>query len=220
MHSALTVRMFTRCAGATFAGVMFVALGTSVNAAPIVFTDRAAFNAAAQPNVFDDFSAPVQCTIVFPFCDLSYSGVTFTFDSLDYPISPVGGPQSIGALDVGPLFAVTVKFAPSTSIGFDVFQLGSNPFGLVVTPRIVQQDGTETVSSTMTFSTPGFFGLHVNDGTWLAGLVLGPIQSSSSSTLAGIDNLATTVPVPEPATLLLFSVGASVLLARRRQRRG
>ena len=112
-----------------------------------------------------------------------------------------------------------MRVGPSTAIGFDVLQIGAFPFGLRVAPRILQLDGTQAFGPTITLSTPGFFGIHVNDGTFLTGLGLAPVQSSSSSTLAGIDNLATTVSVPEPATLLLFGVGASVLLARRRQRR-
>jgi hypothetical protein len=209
--------MFNRCAVATIAGLVFLAQGRIVEGAPIVFTDRAAFDAATQPNLFDDFSAPVQCAVTPPFCDITYSGVTFRFDSPDYPMSPASAPLSLGALDVGPTFVVGATFSPSTAIGFDVFQLGSLPFGLRVMPRIRQADGTEIFGASMTVSTPGFFGLHLNDGSLLTGLGLSPIQTSGSETLAGIDNLSRSVAVPEPATLVLFGAGAVALLARRRR---
>jgi hypothetical protein len=209
--------MFNRCVVVAIAGLVFTVQSRIVEAAPIVFTDRAAFNAAAQPNLFDDFSAPVQCAVTPPFCDLTFSGVTFRFDSPDFPISPASAPQSLGALDVGPTFAVGATFGPSTAIGFDVLQLGALPFGLSVVPRIRQSDGTEIIGATMTVSTPGFFGLHVNDGSVLTGLGLFPVQTSGSGTIAGIDNLARSVTVPEPATLVLFGAGAAALLARRRR---
>ncbi len=221
MHSALTVRMFTRCVVVTFAGLLFLAQAHIIEAAPIVFNDRAAFDAAAQPNVFDDFSAPVQCTVVDTFCHLTYSGVTFVYDVADFPIAPFGPPQSIGFMNVGPTFVVGMNFSPLTALGFDVSPMGD--FGLKLFPRILQPNGVEIFGAAFTMTQPGFFGLAFDDGSVLTGLGLLPNQPAE--TLVAIDNLAATAPaaaavtVPEPATLLLFGVGASVLLARRRQRR-
>jgi len=219
MHSALTVRMFTRCVAVTFAGLLFLAQTHVVEAAPIVFNDRAAFNAAAQPNIFDDFSAPVQCTIVDTFCHLTYSGVTFSYDVADFPIVPFGPPQSIGSMNVGPTFVVGMDFSPLTALGFDVSPLGA--FGLKLFPRILQPNGVEIFGS-FTMTQPGFFGLAFDDGSVLTGLGLLPNQPAE--TVVAIDNLAAAapaaaaVPVPEPATLLLFGAGAAAVLARPRDR--
>ena len=216
MLSAQTVQMFTRCLVVTIAGALFLAQAQTIEAGPVVFTDRTAFNAAAQPNMFEDFSAPVQCHFVNSFCDLTYSGLTFSYDIADLPGIPIVTPQAIDFLNVGPDFAVSVKFSPLTALGFDVMPLG-NEFGLKVTPRIRQLDGTEAFGDAMTLLSPGFFGFYVNDGTVLTGLGLAPNQPAS--TLVAIDNLAASVPVPEPATLLLFGAGASALLAGRRHRK-
>lgn len=217
MRSARTVRMFTRCMGTALAVLLVFAYARPIEAAPITFTERTAFTAATQPNVFDDFSAPVQCTMVNFFCELTYSNITFSYDIADLQGIPVASPASIGSLNVGPQFSVSVKFGPMTAMGFDVLPLG-NEFGLQVAPRIRQLDGTESFGPAVTVTSPGFFGFHVNDGTLLTGLGLAP--NFPASTLVSIDNLAATVPVAEPATFLLFGAGASVLLARRRQRRG
>jgi hypothetical protein len=212
--------MFTRCVGVTLAGLLFLAQSRSTEAAPIVFNDRAAFDAAAQPNVFDDFSAPVQCTVVNTFCHLTYSGVTFVYDVADFPIVPFGPPQSIGFMNVGPTFVVGMDFSPLTALGFDVSPVGD--FGLKLFPRILQPDGVEIFGAAFTMTQPGFFGLAFDDGSVLTGLGLLPNQPAE--TVVAIDNLAATAPVagavtvPEPATLLLFGAGAAVVLGRRRNR--
>jgi hypothetical protein len=207
--------MFTRCIGVAIAVLLVSADARPLEAAPITFTDRTAFTAATQPNVFDDFSAPVQCTMVNFLCELTYSNITFSYDISDLQGIPVLSPASIGSLNVGPQFSVSVKFDPMTAIGFDVQPIGQ--FGLQVAARIRQLDGTELFGPAVTLTSPGFFGFHVNDGTVLIGLGLNP--NSQAGTLVDIDDLAASVPVPEPATLLLFGAGASVLLARRRFRR-
>ena len=90
MLSALTVRMFTRCVVVTLAGLLFLAQAHTTEAAPIVFNDRAAFNAAAQPNVFDDFSCAGAVHGRRPVLRPHLLGRDFQFRFAGFPHVPLG----------------------------------------------------------------------------------------------------------------------------------
>jgi PEP-CTERM motif-containing protein len=196
----------TRCLLGALMIVAVAGLARTTEAAPIVFTDRAAFELAAQPNLFEDFDGPlVQCVFVGPGCQITYSGLTFQYDTpnVPYSIQQNPPPSSLGQVRVGPDLTVLLSFAPIRAIGFDASGFGANPFELDVFIGGVLH----------TIDQPGFLGFLAPPGTTYTGLSL----FSNNQQLSFIDNVAATT-IPEPATLLLFAAGSSAVFASRRYR--
>ena len=233
MRPRSTLPVITRCVVATLMIVALVIGATIAEAAPIVFTNRDAFNVVAQPNSFEDFGGPLSPCTFQPGCELSYSGITFRFDNATPPYSPLSPPASLGAIKVGPIFVVSAHFDPTTAIGFDVGLFGS-VFGLTVFPlgcgsgcevgAVLQPDGSVVFGTGHTLTQPGFIGFTSTGGTFFNGLLLAPTLGNPATGTPGsivtVDNMSlSSVSVPEPSTLLLFAVGGSALLGGRRYRR-
>lgn len=230
MRPLPTLPATTRCILTALMTVALVNGAIVAEAAPIVFTDRDAFNAAAQPNLFEDFDGPLNPCTFMPECHLSYSGITFHFDNSAPPYSPASPPASLGAIQVGPWFVVSAHFDPTTAIGFDVGPLAST-FGLTVFPlgcgsgcevgAVLQPDGSVVFGTGHTLTQPGFIGFTSTGGTSFNGLMLAPTLGNPltgpSGSIVTVDNIS--LKVPEPSTLLLFAVAGSALLGRRRYRR-
>jgi hypothetical protein len=208
-----------------FALILFVLLvssfATNASAGSIVFTDRTQFNAAAQPNVFENFDGPPPpCVFVPTTCTITYSGITFLFDSIDIPYLPGPPPTTpLGFIEVGPFFPVFASFQAAPAIGFDLNAIGTLPFQVTVTPTFVQPGGGSTSGPAQLVTQPGFLGFVGTDGTQLTGLTFTPNQMGGfggGGSFAAIDNVA--MAVPEPASILLFAIAASAIVGRRRVR--
>ena len=197
--------------------LVLVGCATRADAGSIVFTDRTQFNAVAQPNQVENFDGPPPPCVNVPFtCTITYSGLTFHFDSIDIPYPPGPPPTTpIGFIEVGPFFGVGASFAPLSSIGFDVGPL-TPPLQVSVAPILLQPGGSTVFGPSVLVTQPGFLGFVGTEGTYLTGLSFLPDQTGGfgSGSFASIDNVA--FSVPEPASLLLFAVGASFIAARRR----
>jgi PEP-CTERM motif len=214
-----------RFAAALLAVTVFVALVPSrVEASPIIFTDRAAFKAVVQPNVFveletfdredfGDFCADV------PFCFGVADGIMniLTTEELAAvnPFNgnldmPSAGPLSFAEITLGDLVAPLFF----TALGFDV--VSTHPV------HVLHIDSFSLLDSVSFQSPPSFVGLLFPVPTAHFRLLLeeNPDTDHGSQSLI-LDNFVfKTVTVPEPSSVLLFG-GAFALLqgVKRRQAR-
>jgi hypothetical protein len=208
--------------------VCAVLIPHATEAAPIVFTDRAAFEAATQPNVAVPFNSfePVFENV---FCQFPTRGMDCfaTVDGiLDLTVFTfVGTEDPVGSLRFAPFTDVVqmglVAGQLMTAIGFDItFQqpsplqflaLGGSNGGIsgsigdaVRLPAI----GTSFVG--LLFDTPVPFIAMSSNTNGISNPIPGAIH---------IDNLAIATAVPEPSTAALLLVAGALVSLRRVHRR-
>jgi hypothetical protein len=116
---------------------------------------------------------------------------------------------------------VAASFQPASAIGFDLSQVGVLPFEVSVAARFLEPGGAAGFGPQHLITQPGFLGFVGTEGTQIIGLTFTPNQMGGfggpGGSFAAIDNVAMTVP--EPASLLLFAMGAAAVAARRRRSR-
>jgi len=190
------------------ATVLFMVLsGRTAAAGTILYTDRAAFEAALGNFTLITFDDPV---INGPHTTADdFHGFIVTYDDLVkfwFDISGLG--TTDGSVTLGQTFqsGSANSLAPVTAFGFDVINTGGfTNLGLV--GHIVSPSSPQFVG--VISDTPLFMQL-----TWSS---LAPSIFDDPTTT--IDNLAIqTVPVPEPASGLLFALGCAALYSLNARR--
>ena len=198
-------------------------------AAPIVFTDRAAFEAAALPDVnvpFDSFE-PVFGTTFCQFptrgmdCFATVDGIldltVFTFAGTE---DPVGRLRFAPFTDVVQLGLATGQLI--TAIGFDITFTQPSPLQFL-TLRGTSGGISGPIGETVTLpavGAPGFIGLLFDAPVPF--IAMSSNASGPSNPLPGaihIDNVAIAIAVPEPSTAALLLVSSVLVSLRRRRRR-
>ena len=182
------------------AALVLLAMGwaTRAESAPILFTDRDAFNQAVGDSTVVTFDQPEACTYDFVrrTCTVTYDNlVTFVFDA----VGGVGVNSDSITLGRSGLAANGRVIMPVTAFGFDVIDAGQGlvPFG----GQWFQLNG------------PQFFGL-LSDTPFMPQFGYAPLGFTAPYS---IDNLVVKT-VPEPATVVLISLGcAAIGLSRRRR---
>jgi PEP-CTERM motif-containing protein len=191
------------------AALLIVSSARGTEAAPIVFTDRVAFDAAAGPNILVTFDtvepnrwAPQLCFFIAISCDYIVDGVLHV-ESLSFTDNHalvVGSalnltPEAIASVDVG---------GPITAFGFNALPAQVSPEGQIFVDWIV--NGVRESASTHVGDSTTFFGLLFPDP--VSGVRLGAIPTAPPlfARFASIDNVAIT-SVPEPSTALLLGLG-------------
>jgi len=199
----------TRRAAASTALVVTILLTVSAfdaQASTIVYTDRAAFNAAVGATTLLTFD-PVVCAQLpdFPpiYCKADYGLMTVVYDSVFIPgeLAPPYIRYGLGPYQVG-----TVLTKPVTAIGFDIIPLEPViQFTLFLSPHD---------SGFFTFSAPSFLGFVSTDSVFSEFSIDNfhcshpPLGSHEPCNLA-IDNMA--LQMAEPATLSLLVPGVLIL---------
>ena len=181
-----------------------------VTAAPIVFSDRAAFDAAIGPHIMLDFARPFSCDELrgdFGTCRADVGAINFEFESFFYKKEFV---------DVVPIidWSATMQFdRPMRAIGFDLIGRSRQPYFISVATANSPVQVTQYL-----FAGNAFFGLLLDEGSILGiGLnPFGPPTSAADAAPFAIDNVS--LKVPEPSTGLLFGGVLVGLLARRHRR--
>lgn len=201
----------------------FVVCAASVShnaeASPILFTERAAFEAAAPPDIRATFETlqPTGCTASE--CSGVVDGVLLVSSN-----SPL---DATGDLTFGGLFSlVTIGVGgPMNAVGFDVSKGGKVDtllvgaiIGMTPTGDLVVENIPLPGFSLPLAGAPAFLGLLFPEPIFGLQLrVVGDLFTASPQLT--VDNIAIQTAVPEPATALLLSVGAMVLVQRRRRTR-
>jgi hypothetical protein len=177
-------------------------------ASPIIFTDRADFDAVVHPEFLVPFDGPFEYrggngNWLSDNTLLSFS-TGFTIPSFPgdgaFHIFPFNGAQ-YSLLDGSSIFAM----------GIDVSTAAASPIRVVASVGFHDELHTFMVTGTQ------FIGL-IFEAPLLSGLNLDVFTTGQDFfTPLLVDNIAIgTTPVPEPATALLVLAGAAVLLQRRR----
>jgi PEP-CTERM motif len=209
-----------------FRVVLILALLTGLFASPahsdtILFTDRDAFNLAAQPNLLLSVTE-----FVFRRTSFATYGdilpVAFMGGDVELLFDRCPAPSVIGctSLPQGSSFPTPVGFPPSSSI-----RVG--PFTTPITAVGYDLIGTFSIfGQTIEATSPMFFGFLFDEPTTLLPLpdvVASIVQDPGGEPVAVqitlpyfAENIAVRI-VPEPTTLLLFGVAASALLGRKRR---
>jgi hypothetical protein len=204
--------------------IALAVLGTRAEASAIIFTDRDAFNAAAQPNARVGFDEPGHVS-----CDFNAGCPPFlVFDDglfrlrEDFEVfsssstSIVNGQIVLNSLTIGGFgFSSVGTTVPSLGIGFDV-----TPVGGPITLTVIA--GTSPFL-TFALNAPQFLGFLFDEPSTQLGWAVSPPnfcpglepQPGCRTSVAVIDNI-TLRTVPEPATAILFTAATAVFLARRR----
>ena len=229
---------------ALFSGSLFcVGLGTSnLEATPIIFTDRDAFNAAVEANYGPGsrlltFDEPTICAPPEPFapvCRATYDGLLlFEMGQRFGGSSPLLNEPMPPYIPFGGIHTnFNILFEPAVAIGFDVYPtdvLGrtippgfEDPFfGTAVSVKVLDQ--------IYVVSSPQFFGVLAPFSSPLTSL---PVQEAPyclplfpdepqcpPPNNFGLDNVAiktVSSVVPEPATMSLLVLGAGFLAYLRR----
>jgi hypothetical protein len=186
--------------------VVLALLASRVEAAPITYSDRTAFQAALGQFQTYDFSNPtVSIDPIFGMDLLSYSGLTVFVDRAN-------GQTTIDAVQNGEIADPTkvVQFVfslPRFAFGFDVDTAGAFRLG------VRGMDGGWESGGSYGLTSSGFFGV-IFDAP-IAGATIFPWSDRGVNANVTVDNL-TTNSVPEPA--FLWALGAAAGLAWRRRR--
>jgi hypothetical protein len=193
--------------------LLLTAFGTAsrIEAAPIIFTDRDAFNLAAEPG------APLTITDVTLSTGLihvTYGNmlpVVFDSEGLMHsnctpnPLAKTCGSIPFGGGSLGASFTSVEPFvSPIKAVGYEVvgtFEL----FGRVIHATTPEFIGFVFDEPTTTMPLPQF--VYIPD----------PMQPLPLQAPFNIQNVVVTA-LPEPATLLMFGSAAAVCLVRRRRR--
>ncbi len=180
-----------------------------VQAAPITYTDRTAFELAlGQIEIFDFSNPTVTIEAAIGMDRLSYDGLTVFVDR-------ASGQTTIDAVRHGkianPTHAVQLAFSsPRSAFGFDVNEVGDFRIG-----ARGLDGGWESLGS-FEVGHSGFFGVIFS--SQIAGATIFPWDANGHYAKVTVDNMTTNrIPVPEPAYLWLFSVVAAGLIGRRRR---
>lgn len=218
--SALRKLLFTLAA---FAAVVF--FSTPARADTIVFTSRAAFNAATMGLTTIDFEGIASTNSVANFSSpLTIAGATFSG-------SPTGQVSVVDSGFFAPLFqfnsgAVLSGFAfvdvtlpaGTTAIGTDL--MSTNPTGLPF--QVTLSNGETFLVNTPLRPDRGFFGITSDVAITSIRFVTVPGPNQSSG-IPLIDNFsygqAAPAAVPEPATMALLGTGLLGIAVRARGRR-
>ena len=210
--------------------VLLVSLwATPVLAAPIVFTDRAAFEAATQPDANVPFNS-FEPVFGNSFCQFPTRGMdcfAIVDEILDLTILTFAGTEDpVGRLRFAP-FTDVVQLGLATghlitAIGFDISFEQPSPLQFLTVGGT--NGGTSgPIGGTVTFpavGAPGFIGLLFD--TPVPFIAMSSRTSGFSNPLPGrleIDNVAIATTVPEPSTAALLLVSSVLVLLRRRRRR-
>jgi hypothetical protein len=183
---------------------------TPVTAAPIVYSDRAAFDAAIGPRIMLDFDRPFSCGELRAdqgTCRADAGEINFEFESFFYQKEFV---------DVVPIidWSATMAFdRPMRAIGFDLIGQSRQPYFITVATA-----NSPVQLTSYLFTGDAFFGLLLEEGSIL-GIGLNPFGLPANGGAAApfaIDNV--TLTVPEPGTGFLVAGVLVGLLARRSRR--
>jgi len=212
--------------------IAFVLCAGSAAAAPVTFADRAAFDAANQPQTlitFDDLSGSL-CGPVHPFvpdpCVIQIQTVTFT--------ATIGSPEddqrpllsidttAVGAEGSPGLLSNEIPTEPgqfffnldSPFVAFDLRGFGP---GALFGVELTEGDG-----SLSQFQTTGFFGASSPSGFTDVSLFSLPAGPSSFRSNVILDNVAVSsaTGVPEPSVLALLLVALAALAITKEDLRG
>ena len=179
-----------------------------VEAIPIVFTDRAAFEEAVDPNVLITFDGPFE----FRGGNGNWA-VDNTLLSLSTGFTIPSAPSG-GAFNIFPFNGAQYSLldgSPIYAIGMDISTAAASAH------RVVAGDGFCCEQHTFMVSGPQFIGL-LFSSPLSVGLNLDVFTTGQDFfTPLVVDNVSIrTAPVPEPATSLLMLSGALTLLQARR----
>jgi hypothetical protein len=221
---------------ATFIGAaLLVSTAVPCDAALITFSDRGLFNLAAPGLTIETFESGLVAPASLTVCNgpLSSSAASACFGSgslapgVTYSASPGPSLVVIGAGFAGPLnaskvlgpvfFADTLNltFAAANAVGLDVYAgpASGNVLFSVFSPVNVLLGSFTVVAQTIPQGTS--FGVVSDAGP------IGRLNVASQAIQPGelVDNVAFGTPVPEPASIVLLSIGlgAARLAARRRR---
>jgi hypothetical protein len=190
--------------------VVLLLLASRVEAEPITYTSRAAFESALGQIQMFDFSNPSV------FTDATLGMDLLSYQDLTVYIDRASGQTTIDAVQHGeisnPTHVVQFVFSdPRRAFGLDVetadhFRIGA-----------MGMDGGWESAGLYGISRSGFFGVIFD--SHIAGATIFPWDSNGEHATVSLDNLTTnSVPVPEPAYLWLFGATAAFLMARASSR--
>ena len=180
--------------------LLVVGSNARTEAAPILFTDRDAFNRVVGASTLITFDEPEACSINPQnlTCTVTYDDlVTFVFDA----VGGVGVRPDHITMGRSGLAATGRVLQPVTAFGFDVISVGQGlvPFG----GQWFQLNG------------PQFLGI-VSDTPFMAQIGYTGLGFTAPYS---IDNMAIRT-VPEPTTVLLTALGCLAAGLHRKRRRG
>jgi hypothetical protein len=186
---------------------------TPALAAPIVFSDRGAFDAAIGPHTTITFDTPLSCNVLrvqSGTCLADAGAAIFEFESFFY------GSTFVDTVPIVDWSAGMHFDTHPRAVGFDLIGLSDQPYFITIATA-----NSPLLLTSYVFSGNAFFGLLLDQGEIL-GLSLnpyGPLSAGGAPAPFEIDNVRVT-PVPEPGTGLLLGVVVVGLLARKRVRSG
>jgi PEP-CTERM motif len=194
-------------------------LAGRVDAAPIVFTDRAAFEATVRPNLLVEFNAfePILSGEFCPFeaspsCLGIVDDVLVLVTSDDFAFDAFGGDLTLWE-PFGYINANLQPFQAFTAIGFDVAH------HLPPADRFAQVGFSDDMDREFVYEisgTPAFLGFVFPDTPMrTVQFLAGQCCEEPSGPIVAFDNIVfRTVPVPEPSTLLLFGSTLALMTIR------
>jgi hypothetical protein len=189
--------------------VALVLVASRVDAAPITYTDRLAFEVALGQIQAFDFSNPnVSVDPVIGMEILSYQDLTVYIDR-------ASGQTTIDAVRYGEIINPThvVQFVfsgPRRAFGFDIDTAGYFRIGAM------GMDGGWDSAGSYGTELSGFFGVIFD--SQISGATVFPWDSDGDHTKVSVDNLTTNrISVPEPAFLWLPGMAAAIIAWRQRR---
>jgi hypothetical protein len=178
-------------------------------ASPIIFTDRAVFEAVTGPHAFEEFdSNDWDVNISVDVCTRYLNGLTISSDCHANGVL-VGG---VAIFDQNVFTTLARLDEPQTSLGFDyTISSGPNPFPPFNATNVVQF----FIGNLSIFLTgSGFLGV-LDTSQPILRMGTNHAPTNVADGVLRMDNLLLT-RVPEPATSLLVLAGATVLSQLRR----